>query len=113
MASILYREVDGAVEEVRVEYDQYEAHISAGWSPDDPRVAKEQAPKEDEVGEDVDGPQDDENHASEPEPEPEPEPEGQEAEMTGEQVRAAAKEAGIEGWDTKRIATLRKALDSK
>ena len=30
-----------------------------------------------------------------------------------DEVRQAAKAAGIDGWDTKRIATLRKALDSK
>lgn len=80
MASILYRLVDGKTEEVYVEYNQYESHISAGWSPDEPGAKKEEPKKE---------------------------------QSEDEKVRAAAKEAGIEGWDTKRIATLRKALDSK
>lgn len=79
MASILYREVDGKLEELYVEYDQYESSISAGWSPEKPGEKKAEPKK---------GPSDDD-------------------------IRAAAKEAGIDGWETKRIATLRKALESK
>jgi hypothetical protein len=30
--------------------------------------------------------------------------------LSTEEIRAAAKEAGIEGWDKKRISTLKKAL---
>lgn len=33
-------------------------------------------------------------------------------ELTDQEVREAAKEAGIDGWETKRINTLRKALVS-
>ncbi len=33
------------------------------------------------------------------------------AEMSDDDVREAAKEAGIEGWDTKRVKTLRAALE--
>lgn len=77
MASILYREHEGRVEEIRVEYDQFEAMLSAGWSATLPGEEQEKA------------------------------------ELADDEVREAAKEAGIEGWDTKRIATLRKALELK
>ncbi len=79
MASILYREVNGKLEELYVEYDQYESYISAGWSPEKPGEKKAELKKE----------------------------------LSDDDVRAAAKEAGIDGWDTRRIATLRKALESK
>lgn len=36
----------------------------------------------------------------------------QDAEAPAHPVRAAAKEAGLEGWDTKRIATLQKDLEA-
>lgn len=79
MASILYREHEGRVEELYVEYDQFEAMLSAGWRAEKPGEKKAEPKKE---------LSDDEN------------------------VRAAAMEAGIEGWDTKRIATLRKLLEA-
>lgn len=36
----------------------------------------------------------------------------EEFEKTDEEIRQAAKEAGIDGWDTKRISTLRKLLEA-
>lgn len=42
----------------------------------------------------------------------EPDQEAEEDTSNLNPVRLAAKEAGIEGWDTKRIATLEKALES-
>jgi len=86
MASYLYRAgaghiVDGIeCEVVLVEYDQYEAHLSAGWSPNLPGAKVLDA--------DGDGT------------------------VEADEVRAAAKAAGIEGLDTKRIKTLRAALEA-
>ena len=86
MASILYRPGKGHIidgvecDMVVVEFDQYEAHLSAGWSADLPGTQSLDA--------DGDGV------------------------VEADEVRQAAKEAGIEGWDTKRIKTLRAALEA-
>lgn len=86
MASILYRAGTGTIvdgiecESVRVEHDQYQSHLSAGWSADVPGAKPLDA--------DGDGIVD------------------------ADEVRQAAKDAGIEGWDTKRIKTLLAALEA-
>jgi len=36
-----------------------------------------------------------------------------EVDLSSEEVREAAKEAGLEGWETKRIGTLKAELDAK
>lgn len=88
MASILYREGKGHIENgvecemILVEYDQYESMLSAGWDTEPPGAKPATAPAEMADDQDPDA------------------------------IRAAAKAAGIEGWDTKRIATLRKLLES-
>lgn len=85
MASILYREGKGhfvgdvECELIYVEYDQYEAMLSAGWSPDLPGAKSEPAVDTKELSD-------------------------------ADAVREAARRAGIDGWDTKRIATLRGLL---
>lgn len=85
MASILYREGKGhfvggvECELIYVEYDQYEAMLSAGWSPDLPGAKSGPAVEPKELND-------------------------------ADAVREAARKAGIDGWDTKRIATLRGLL---
>lgn len=107
MASILYREQDGEIQEIYVEIDQLEAHLSSGWSAEVPGTDS----GEEEVEEQVEQVVDEENHESETDTETETEEPI--PEMSADEVRALAKESGIDGWDTKRIATLRKALESK
>ena len=84
MASLLYRAGTGHFENgvecemISVEYDQYEAMLSAGWSTSPPGATAAEESKE----------------LSE-----------------ADKVREAARLAGIDGWDTKRINTLRGLLE--
>lgn len=90
MASRLYREGKGYVEDgvecesILVEFEYLESQLSAGWSVTPPGVAN---PHDSKAAE---------SKAVDPD----------------EGVREAAKAAGIEGWDTKRIGTLRKLLEA-
>lgn len=96
MASRLYREGKGYVEDgvecesILVEFEYLESQLSAGWSVTPPGVANPHDSKAAEP------------NAVDPD----------EAVDPNEGVREAAKAAGIEGWDTKRISTLRKLLEA-
>lgn len=88
MGCILYREGKGTVEHgiecesTTCEIEHMEGLLNAGWSVNPPGYSPVVAAKEED-----------------------------EAETTNP-VRLAAKEAGIEGWDTKRIGTLEKLLEA-
>lgn len=94
MACIIYREGKGTVEfgieceSATCEVEHLEGLLNAGWSQNPPghEPVKPEAASVagDSKDDDLSSPDD---------------------------VRAAAKAAGIEGWDTKRIATLRAALE--
>jgi hypothetical protein len=92
MACILYREGKGAVEHgipcesTTCEVETLEAMIEAGWSVNPPGY---EPPK-------LEGVEDEQEDAPAIHP-----------------VRLAAKEAGVEGWDFKRIGTLEKLLSEK
>ena len=89
MACVLYR--NG--ESIRVNYKSVQNHIAQGWSTsrDPAKVeAKEPEPEKELSFEDVDT-----NNSGK---------------LSSEEVRAAAKEAGIEGWEKKRIKTLKGEL---
>lgn len=88
MTCILYREGKGTVEHgiecesTTCEIEHMEGLLNVGWSVNPPGYSPVVAVKEED-----------------------------EAETTNP-VRLAAKEAGIEGWDTKRIGTLEKLLEA-
>lgn len=82
MATILYRmNGEGSLEECRVDALNVPSHLANGWS-----LSKDFKPAKEET---------DTNGSSK---------------LSPEEVREAAKKAGVEGFDTKRIATLKKEL---
>lgn len=91
MACIVYRKGKGTIEfgieceSATVEIEYLEDMLAAGWSTNPPGYEPPRAEVEDEGAED---------------------------EKPLHPVRQAAKDAGIEGWDTKRIGTLESALEA-
>lgn len=90
MACVIYREGKGTIEHGIVcesttcEIEHLEGLLNHGWSVNPPGYMPEPA-------EEVEKPEEEEKELN--------------------PVRIKAKEAGIEGWDTKRIATLEKMLE--
>lgn len=81
MATILHKKINGEWQEQYVESRYVHDHIKSGWlTSQDDSVTKEEA---------------DTNNSGK---------------LSADEVRAAAKEAGIEGYDKKRIATLEAEL---
>ena len=83
MASTLYKTIDGELHTTIVETKYVAQHFSDGWSGSkEPKIEEPAEFHADEFSGTSDN------------------------EMTNEEIREAAKAAGIEGWDTKRFATL-------
>lgn len=96
MSSILYREGHGTIEHgiecesTNCEPDEIDGLLAAGWSINPPGYEPAETPADDVAPADDHG-------------------DGDETNLNP--VRLAAKEAGIDGWDTKRIGTLEKMLE--
>lgn len=85
MAVMLYK--DGEV--ARVELGQVRNHLDSGWSYDDPAKPKQEPEQSEQPALSI--PED----------------------ATNDEIRAVAKAAGIENWETARISTLKAVLNDQ
>jgi hypothetical protein len=120
MACILYREGKGTIahgvecESTTCEIEHLDSMIKSGWlqnppgyEPPEPVAVEEEIAEEDDDSETVESQLRADVKRLEGDVEQE-----ETADGNLDPVRIQAREAGIEGWDTKRITTLKKALEA-
>jgi hypothetical protein len=93
MAVWIYIEENGSERSELIPPGRLQAHLDAGWSIESRAMRVEKADAEE-----VEAPTKEEADTN------------NSGKLSSEEVRAAAEKAGIEGWETKRIKTLKKEL---